>query len=209
MNVQIIAIANQKGGIGKTTTCANLGIGLAQAGKKVLLTNLQTERGLSDTRPEPEPDCRGSPGNQEKMFLEPTSGCLGIRGFEKFIAELSGLREKLGREEYDKILLNMMTFFGTVPTVPNAIKGIEEEDEVVYKGSFDKMGRMLDSMGREYSNEAWISAAGIFESTGDEVEKISYIIINYLTDRADETCRLPDLFSYILEKMKQGYEKLA
>ena len=36
-NCKVISIANQKGGVGKTVSCVNLGIGLAKKGNKVLL----------------------------------------------------------------------------------------------------------------------------------------------------------------------------
>ena len=44
---KIIAVANQKGGVGKTTTCVNLGIGLVREGKRVLLVEADAQGSMA------------------------------------------------------------------------------------------------------------------------------------------------------------------
>lgn len=52
----IMAVVNQKGGTGKTTTCENLGIGLANEGKRVLLVDTDPQASLTIALGHPRPD---------------------------------------------------------------------------------------------------------------------------------------------------------
>lgn len=52
----VMAVVNQKGGTGKTTTCENLGVGLAMEGKKVLVVDTDPQASLTISLGYPVPD---------------------------------------------------------------------------------------------------------------------------------------------------------
>ena len=52
----VIAVCNQKGGVAKTTTVENLGIGLAREGKRVLLVDNDPQASLTVSLGWPQPD---------------------------------------------------------------------------------------------------------------------------------------------------------
>lgn len=133
----VMAVVNQKGGTAKTTTCENLGIGLANEGKKVLLIDMDPQGSLTIALGHPQPDSLTSTisGLMEKVLQEeeivPGEGILHHEEGVDFIPgniELSGLEVGLVntmsretvlkqylntmRTQYDYILIDCMSSLG-------------------------------------------------------------------------------------------------
>lgn len=146
---------------------------------------------------------------KSEMFLNPPVSFVGRKGFQKFIHDLTKLKGELTKVDYNKVLANMVMFFGTVPTVPNALRGIKEPDEVNFGGGFDKMSRVLNDIGKEFGNETWLAASGHFEQGAVIISEITDIIVAYLIGESDKADEIPGLFTKIMEIMTEGFVLLG
>ncbi len=142
-------------------------------------------------------------------FLHPPIGFVGYKGFEKFIKDLPNWKRELSKEEYDKQLAHMVEFYGTVPGLPNALRGIDEPDALPFYGGFDKVSRVLSMIGEEYHDRAMLEAAAILTQGASAISQIKDVIVDYLTEKEDRTEHLPELYAEVLEVTKQGFERLA
>src|SRR5438046_4787363 len=64
--MKIVAIANQKGGVGKTTTAVNLGAALAESGRRILIVDLDPQANATSSF--------GLQGVEEVSLYEPLLG---------------------------------------------------------------------------------------------------------------------------------------
>ena len=138
-NCKIIAICNQKGGVTKTTTTANLGIGLAMQGKKVLLIDADPQGDLTTALGWPDNEglsvtlanimdniindkefCYfdGILHHDEGIDLIPS--CIELSGMEMALVTAMSreftLREYLNqiKHEYDYVLIDCMPSLGMI-----------------------------------------------------------------------------------------------
>lgn len=142
------------------------------------------------------------------VFLHPPVGFIGYKGLEKFIKELPSWKKELSKEEYDKILFHMVQFFGTVPTIPNALQRIDKEDEMKFGGGFDKIAVVLEAVGFKNQDQQMLQASKEFNKGACVISKIKDIIVAYLTEKEDATDELPILFKKIEQVMIKGFEIL-
>lgn len=215
---KITAICNQKGGVGKTVTAVNLGIGLAREGKKVLLVDVDSQGSLTASLGYQQPDQientlatvlghiimdepmipgEGIIHHKEGIDLLPAN--IELSGLEVTLVNTMSretiLREYLNsvREQYDIILLDCCPSLGML-----TINALAAADDVVIpmmahylsiKG-MEQLIRTISNVKRKINPK--LDIAGILITMADMRTNYSRDIVDLLRNAYGGSVRIFD-----------------
>lgn len=143
---------------------------------------------------------------KSEQFLNPQTNFLGVSGIRKLAQEIVKWEDTLGKKETKKILENFVEFCGTVPTIPNRLKGINKKDDIVFACSRDKMSKVLIEFGNEYKNDNIKKAGELFKESGNNFEKLCNVFIDYLLNDTNDINISSDILLNIANIEYQAYE---
>jgi chromosome partitioning protein len=169
---RVLAIANQKGGVGKTTTAVNLGAALAEAGFRVLVVDLDPQGNATTGLGLNPRDVNGSiydvilndraledcvePTSLKNLFVAPAT--IDLAGAEiELVPQMSReLRLKRAidsvREQYDLVLIDCPPSLGLL-----TVNGLAAADDVIVPiqceyYALEGLGQLLRNVGLVQSN---------------------------------------------------------
>ena len=134
MGTHVLAVANQKGGVAKTTTVASLGAAMAEAGKRVLLVDLDAQGCLTFSLGQ-DPDKLAVSGaalvkTAEGMTLLPAN--IDLAGAEAMLLMRAGREYALKRalakvaDDFDVVIIDCPPSLGVL-----TLNGLTAADEVI------------------------------------------------------------------------------
>ncbi|HEY4282587.1 MAG TPA: ParA family protein [Chthoniobacterales bacterium] len=199
--MKIIAVANQKGGVGKTTTAVNLGWALAEQGQRILIIDLDPQAnatsalGLQEVEAGSLYDClidgvsiveRVLPTRREGLFVVPSD--LDLAGAEVEVARMNDHLTRLtgtlavlrNDQTFDFVLLDCPPSLGILMT--NALAAADElltpiQCEFFALEGLVKIVRVIEQVRNSGANDT-LEIGGIVMTMFDSRTKLSAQVVS-------------------------------
>lgn len=202
MKTTIVAVINQKGGTGKTTTTINLGSALSKMGKKVLLLDLDPQSNLSYSLAVTSPDATLADaflGNKElKDILVEKDNLWIAPGSNELVDIEISLVSQENRENFLKTMLNGVKGFDYIlidcpPSLSvltlNALTAAQEvliplQMEVLTLQGLDQIMNTVQKVKKTFNPKLRIK--GIVVVMFDVRRKLSQEVLEYLNENIKE-----------------------